>query len=770
MNNSFYLKSRVGWIALGIVSLPALADKKEHNQPDTSFQLSCSQPINRSFNFENKAIPKGKHIIGFDFSENISEQKTHLSGNVIFKNWQSTIKADDLIIDQLTKQLDATGNVSIESESSLFEVDSLSQDGESQQILLQNGAFSLFESGAQGSAEQIEVNVGEPTTLTNLTYSSCPKGEEDWQLSMTDLELNHQSGRGEAYNTVFRVADIPVFYLPYLSFPIDNRRQTGLLYPEITNDDKNGLDYTQPIYWNIAPWTDLTFYPRWIEKRGTQLGAEFRWLATKSLTQWQFEYLDNDKVVEEQVALTGDASIIEAAPKRWHSVFTHEAKFSQNWQLSINANRVSDSEYLRDFSSGLEASTQTYLESVAHLSYADPIWNIDLFAESDQSLIGQGIYRLMPSLRINGDKDTGSFRWQVNGEWTEFDHPDATAVIGSRRHIAPSVSYQIENSWGNITPKLSYWSTEYELENPIQNTNEKFSRNLAVFSLDAGMTFEKALSWNNQQYVHLLSPRLFYAHIPYEQQNNIQLFDTQLPLLSFRQLWQENRFSGIDRVGDTNHLSIAIENQFINNKTAKSSLRFDLGRKVYFDDRQIGLNAEQLETNGSSAWIAGLDWQVSDSLSVKNFVEWQSSNSTTNQAYTTIKFEPQANHIVNLTHRYRDQGVNQVQESDFSFAWPINAEWRLVGRWYNDDSRKQIIESLAGIEYESCCWAMRIVAQKYLNTQLDSNGFPITNISDEYTSGIHVQFVFKGLGSAGKSGLGNVLESGINGYRDSLEN
>jgi len=106
------------------------------------------------------------------------------------------------------------------------------------------------------------------------------------------------------------------------------------------------------------------------------------------------------------------------------------------------------------------------------------------------------------------------------------------------------------------------------------------------------------------------------------------------------------------------------------------------------------------------------------------------------------------------------------EEMDFSFAWPINDRWRLVGRWYNDLQRKQTVEALAGIEYESCCWAIRLVVQKYLNTQLDSLGAPITIGTDQYSDGIHFQFVFKGLGSAGQSGLTDLLEASIAGYRD----
>ncbi len=280
------------------------------------------------------------------------------------------------------------------------------------------------------------------------------------------------------------------------------------------------------------------------------------------------------------------------------------------------------------------------------------------------------------------------------------------------------------------------------------------------------MALEKTFQWKKRAITHQISPRFFYVNIPYESQQNVHLFDTLIPQFGFQQLWRENRFVGIDRVGDTNHLSVAVANSLIEDDSGNRLAYLNIGRRVYFEDLYIDLYNDRLQINGASPWIAELDWQITDSLSVSQFIEWQQDAKHTNQAYTRIKFEPQANHIVNLTHRYRDIGSNQVEESDLSFAWPINSQWRIVGRWYNDNFRDQVVESMAGLEYESCCWAMRIVAQEYLNTQLDSNGLPLIESDDKYTSGVYFQFIFKGLGSAGKSSLGRILEDGIRGYRD----
>ncbi|MCW9015542.1 MAG: LPS assembly protein LptD [Kangiellaceae bacterium] len=726
---------------------------------------SCRVIKPRSFNQLNAQIPQGSRKLSFDDSPVISEQQTVLQGNVTLKERDFSLSAETIVLSHQTEQVKASGGVKIESSASTFSSNDLILDSQGK-FELNSAEFELVKSGAHGKAGKISQSNVKDTQLQNLTYTTCEKGSEDWYLQMGELNINHLSGRAEAYGTKLKVNDIPVFYLPYFTFPIDDRRQSGLLFPALKNSDKNGIDYTQPIYWNIAPAFDATFAPRWIEKRGSQLGTELRWLTEKSYSIWDFEYLDDDEVVAQQLS---DASLDVAHldVRRWLSKFKSEAKFNQNWQLSIDSTRVSDGDYFRDYGSGLESSNATLLKNETLLSYADNIWDLNLFARADQSLIGLSTYRYSPSVTAEADHMAYGLRWQLSTEWTEFTHSDVGQIETTRAHIQPSISIPLTSSWGFAIPKVSWLSTQFEQVDKVLNASTTIERELPIYSFDAGLHFEKTYNSTHRQLTHLVSPRLFYSYVPYEKQDNIQLLDSSEPLFGFGQLWRENRFTGIDRVGDTNHVSVAIANTVIDDQSGRQVFYANIGKRAYFEDRRVQLNGESWRTAEASPWLLETEFNIGNSFSFQSLIEWEQEADKVNQSYAKLKFEPKANHIVNLTHRYRDTNGLQADETDLSFAWPINERWRLVGRWYNDLAREQTIESLAGIEYESCCWAVRIVAQKYLSTQFDSFGAIIPS-SDEYTSGIQLQFVFKGLGSAGGSGLGRVLESSIYGYRDPL--
>jgi LPS-assembly protein len=330
----------------------------------------------------------------------------------------------------------------------------------------------------------------------------------------------------------------------------------------------------------------------------------------------------------------------------------------------------------------------------------------------------------------------------------------------------PSLSYPLRNSWGFFIPKVSYLASEYEQENQITNEVTNISRELPVSSLDMGLFFDRGLSLFNKNYTHSLIPRLFYVYIPYREQQQIALFDTNLSSNGFQQLWRENRFSGIDRIGDANHVSIAITNALKDNQSGQQVVDFVIGRKYYIDDSLVSLGRDIVVNNSDSPWLAEVNFRLNDSLKLSSFIEWDETLDRSNEARSSIKYEPKDNHIVNLSHRYRDIAGRVAEESDFSFAWPVSKKWRLLGRWYRDLDSKQTIDSFLGVEYESCCWAIRFTAQRYLNTALSPSGEPIQLNDGRYNEGFNLQFIFKGVGSAGQSGLGEFLESNIDGYDD----
>ncbi|MBV1910865.1 MAG: LPS assembly protein LptD [Kangiellaceae bacterium] len=712
------------------------------------------------------------------------ERILSLKGNVTMTTSISELKADSLVSDKEKQQLVAEGGVSVETKESLLRADNFKGSQQTRRSKLEQVDFHFFENNANGRAESIETDETNTATLKELTYSTCPTDNESWRFSASELKLDSESGWGEAWGMWLKVKGIPVFYFPYVNFPLGDQRKSGILQPAFSNDDKNGLDILLPVYWNIAPHADATFNFRNIQHRGLQFGSEFRYMTRSSSSELAFEWLGDDRLVNDLIAAEPDlaAGRYGLQEDRWAVSFSNQFNFNQYWSSKIKTSKVSDRDYFTDLGAGAIESygtnSQTQLISQTDFTYQDDIWLVSFLAEATQSLQGEEPYRIMPSAVASADyyHQESGLHWQFESDLTRFSHNDSSKIEGLRLNLMPSVSFPIRTSYSWLTPKMSYQSSRYQQKNEMEETEETISRNLPVVSVDTGLYFDRSIEWKGSSIIHSLEPRANYAYIPLRNQQDIHNFSSRLPEFSFSQLWQANRFAGVDRVGDTNHLAFALTNRFVDEQTGAQLLAFSFGRKNYFEDRQVVLEAsDSIDNSTHSTWLAEVTYQPDPTFEFTGFIEWsddnrdQNINNGTNLARSQIKFEPKPDHIVNLSHRLRNKDGFSNEELDLSFAWPINEQWRLVGRWYNDLERGRTSETLFGFEYQSCCFAVNLVSRRYLDVRLDAFGNPTAQgaaaaLDDEFNSGIELQFVFKGFGSAGND-VSALLTKSIRGYQ-----
>jgi len=748
-------------------------------------QLYYSGSKQKSTLFSNSKI----HLSADSVPEN-SDTKTVLEGRVTMTTGQSILKADRMISDNLNETISAEGNVSVENEDSLLLASSFNGHKITFESELSEVQFHFFSNNANGTADSISYDTNNVATLSDLNFSTCPAGNDNWRFSADELQLDRDTGRGEAWGMWMKVEGIPIFYFPYLNFPIDNRRTSGMLVPSISTGGRNALDVTVPFYWNIAENMDLTFNPRTIQNRGAQLGVEFRYLNEYSMNQVSFEWLSNDQLAGKFLRIQPNLAdgLYGLSERRWAIAIRNSTQFNQNWSANINTNRVSDRDYIRDLGSDIisssGSSSQTTLLSEGDITYQDEIWRVSFLAESTQALSGNEPYKRLPSLvsSANYYQESSGLLWQFENEFSQFDHSDQSFVEGTRFNIMPSLSFPLRNSYSWLTPKFSYQFTSYNQDNLVSGLDSKVDRGVPITSIDGGLYFDRSTSWGGKSFTQSLEPRLFYAYIPFREQAGINNFDSRLPDASFAQLNRANRFIGIDRVGDTNHLAMSLTSRHIDKTTGEQLLSISLGRKFYFKDSQVGLNdRSSIRNNQFSPWLAEIKYQPNEKIEISAFIEWtndnisRSTSSKTKLARSQIKFEPIPNHIVNLSHRVRNNAENDFIESneevDLSFAWPINDQWRLVGRWYNDLELNRTSETLFGFEYESCCWAISIVSRRYIDVRLDAFGNPLSDnlvnaLDKEFNSGVQFQFVFKGLGDPGRQSVSKLLAKSIRGYRN----
>ncbi|NVJ62300.1 MAG: LPS assembly protein LptD, partial [Gammaproteobacteria bacterium] len=601
---------------------------------------------------------------------------------------------------------------------------------------LTNAEFRLKVNGANGQAQKATLE-NNNITMEKLTFSTCPAGDESWRLKAGALDIDNIAGWGEAEDVTLEVAGVPVFYFPWLKFPTDDRRHTGLLPPTFGNTERNGFDVSAPIYINLAPNYDLTLTPRHLAKRGTQLGSEFRYLFTEHRGQFEIEYLQDQEVPSNE------------DDQRWSYRVRHLSSWEPGWLASIQAAGVSDDNYFTDLGSGLGLANFDQLKRSAEIGYHTTTFSAALSWLQFQPLsLTNEPYRQTPQLTAAWQDQTknNQWSWQLGSSYTDFSNQDNSQLSAQRWSTQASVSRNFSTPGAYLKPKVKLFHNQYKQFDNVNSASENIAVTVPQFSLDSGLVFEKKLDHGTQT----LEPRLFLLYSKAEQQDEIGLYDTYEPILTFDRLWLHNRFSGHDRIADAQQASLGLTSRIFNENN-NEVFNFGIGRAYYFDDRVVGLTPQsETLTKRQSDVISQIAWSPINQLTLLGQHNFDTKKKETSAGRLSLVYEPKRDFVVNVSHRFVDNEFGYREQSDIGFAVPLSDQWRVMSRWQYDLPNKRSLETMAGIEYQSCCWSIRLVTKRYLNARLDPNGAIIPDPNGRFNSDIQLQVVFRGLGSDSK--------------------
>lgn len=659
--------------------------------------------------------------------------------------------------------VEADGDVTLRDTGIAVQGDSLRGNLASDTARIENAEYQLEQKNARGQASSLELLGRERLVLNDSRFTTCPVGRQDWSMDADVISINRSEGWGEAEDMVLRVADVPVFYTPYLTFPVDDRRRSGFLFPSLGHSERTGFDAALPYYFNLAPHYDATLTPRIMSERGVMLGGELRYLGESFSSEVAGEYLPDD-----------DGETIAESTERYSYSVKHNQRLGGGFSAALDINDVSDDQYFHDLDTDLGFVDKEVLTRNASLNYASSHWSVSALA-SDYRVLSTPAqpYELMPQLSLSGNypRLAGDLDLAIGAQVTQFDHE--TMVTATRSHLAPRLSYPLEWAAGYIRPSVSYWLTQYQQDietQPGTALADQTTRSAPVMSVDSGLVFEREGANGS---IQTLEPRLFYLYVPERDQNGIGLYDSSALDSSFPQLFAENRFNGIDRLGDANQWTAALTNRWLHADGGEAA-RFSIGQIFYQADRQVqlypGLAAE---TESRSGLIGEAAWHFAPNWNSRGHLEWDTDADQTSKAQFGIYFADDEGYAFNARHRFRrpQRGAgDNLEQGDISFAAPVASNWRVVGRYNRDLVNDQDIEVLGGLEYSSCCWALRVVGRRHLDVLLDANGAPMPrkDESDTYSNGVFVEFIFRGLAGVGNNGSGAMLERSIQGYRDTL--
>ena len=196
--------------------------------------------------------------------------------------------------DSVSEVLDLHGDVYYSEDELALHSDTATLKLASDQAKLRDVQFISPTTPLRGRAESVYRDSKTFSRYKDVAFTSCRPGNQDWIVHASELKMNKITGKGAAKNAWIEFKGVPVFYSPYLSFPIDNRRLSGFLAPSFGSTQKSGFSLSTPYYWNIAPNYDATLIPRYLTKRGALLAGKFRYLTEQSKGKVGLEFMPND--------------------------------------------------------------------------------------------------------------------------------------------------------------------------------------------------------------------------------------------------------------------------------------------------------------------------------------------------------------------------------------------------------------------------------------------------------------------------------------------
>jgi LPS-assembly protein len=686
-------------------------------------------------------------------------------------------------------------------------------------VVVNDGAYHIARpatSGpvdAWGTLERAERDALGVIKLHRATYTTCTPTDPSWYVKAKDIQLNKETGRGTAKNAWLYAGKFPFFYTPYLNFPIDKRRYSGFLYPSVGYDTQSGEVLSIPYYFNLAPNYDDTLTITPMTRRGVLMNNLFRYLTKNSSGALQISGLPDDRQFQNFKQTTPQQfppsnintpflnQLENDSNNRGAISFHDDTKFNANWSSVFDVNYVSDAYYFQDLGNDASTINTDQLLNQAQVSYQGENWQFSGLVQAYDTLhlINQTFildqYQRLPQLDVAASYPDSAYGldYEVNAEAVYFDHAndyfsDLPYPTGSRLHFNPQVSLPLHNNAAFFIPTLAVDMTDYVVANngvinmnvspptivPDSTPNLNTLRTLPMFDLDTGLYFERAVNIGGHGYNQTLEPRAYYLFVPTVNQNDIPVFDTTLPAFDYSELVRNNRFIGYDRVGDANQLSLGLTSRFLDNYDGADKLDASVGGIIYFHKHEVCLYpdcSDDPTINDSVSPIAGrLEYHLTKALSIIGNAAWDPNLSEINNDSVHAVYSPAPGKIFGVGYDFVRNGdvlnaantgssENNLYRLDLAISWPLATHWNVVGNWNYNISHGHPQTYFYGLEYDTCCWAMRFVASDTLQSE-DALG------NTTFRSTYYVQFLLKGLGAFGNASNSSLLTSSIPGYYD----
>ena len=640
------------------------------------------------------------------------------------------------------------------------------------QISVLQGAVQLEQDQNRIRADSVAVDANSKrlTARGNVRYTNCIDQTPLWFISADKLTLDRNKNSGIVKDAWLHLGSVPFLYLPRYRINLSqDKRRSGLLSPRLGYNDNSGVKAGIPIYFNIAPNKDMTITPKIHSRRGLEIDMDSRYLYAYEQGNFAFSWIDDTEYNDE----------------RYTYLFAHRARVGDLFHLNIKLQRVSDADYVEDLGGNVDLLNESYLRSYLESDLFWRGWNFSFQTEllqrvdDDADWLQQPYqYQLRPGFkasRIFADGPMGmNFEFQSQAAQFVHKYRYLEAADGSREYIpfgnrfhnSLRMDWPYRRPWLFFIPAAEISHTHYKIYR-----QDSINRTQPIYSVHSGLIFEKQAK-QDSVFRHTIEPTMFYLNVPRREQDDIPLFDTTVNEFNFQSLFSENRFNGIDRIGDADQLTLALNSRWLHRASGKEAMRASIGRIYYFRNRQVRLNPIADKAQPQSPLISEIKLDLNNKIKFLSSWVWDSKQEQTLKLTSGLSLKGSRNRTVNLYYRSQADAFNEqlpfesshgFEQAGINLGIPLGERWTMLAGWSYDFDADDNLSAFAGIEYRSCCWSFSMSVQRRL-IDVDNDSGRLADGGLDYENFIGFEFNLEGLGSLGNN-LHKTLGRSIFGYR-----
>ncbi|NUW59869.1 LPS assembly protein LptD [Cronobacter muytjensii] len=718
------------------------------------------------------------------------------TGNVDIQQGNGRLQADEVQLHQKqaegqpepVRTVDALGNVHYDDNQVILKGPKAWANLNTKDTNVWDGDYQMVGRQGRGTADLMKQR-GENryTILENGSFTSCLPGSDTWSVVGSEVIHDREEQVAEIWNARFKLGPVPVFYSPYLQLPVGDKRRSGFLIPNAKYSTTNYFEFSLPYYWNIAPNFDATITPHYIHKRGNvQWQNEFRYLTHAGAGLMEFDYLPSDDVYQDENPGMSDKH-------RWLFYWQHGGVMDQVWRFNVNYTKVSDTSYFNDFDSKYGSSTDGYARQFFSVGYA--VENFDATLSTLQFQVfdtSRGdSYRAEPQLDMNFyQNDVGPFDTRLYAQAVRFTNVNENLPEATRLHLEPTINLPMSNDWGSLNAEAKLLATHYQQENldryreyrggkneAANNLEDSVNRVLPQFKLDGKMVFERDAGLIGNGFTQTLEPRAQYLYVPYRDQSAINNYDSSLLQSDYSGLFRDRTYGGLDRIASANQVTTGVTSRVYDDASVER-FNVSVGQIYYFTQSRTGdddINWEKNKDTGSMVWAGDTYWRISDRWGLRGGVQYDARLENVATGNGVLEYRRDDDRVVQLNYRYASpeyiqatlpsystaeqykDGINQV---GMTASWPIVDRWSVVGAYYYDTNANEAADQMLGVQYNSCCYAIRVGYERKIN------GWDIDKSKYDEVIGFNIEL--RGLSSNYGLGTQQMLRSNILPYQRSM--